>query len=80
MKTFEFILNVIIQNKVLNIIDVVSKRLQNINIDIEKPSELLNKTLRNLENLRNQFDEIKLKAITIAEKWDIMTTFSKKKK
>ena len=45
METFKFILSVIIQNKVLNIIDVVSKSLQNINIDIEKTSELLNKTL-----------------------------------
>jgi len=77
METFEFILNVIIQNKILNIIDIVSKCLQNINIDIEKASELLSNSLCNLENLRNQFDEIKSEAITIAEKWGINTSFSK---
>jgi hypothetical protein len=77
METFEFILNVIIQNKILNIIDIVSKCLQNINIDIEKASELLSNSLCNLENLRNQFNEIKSEAITIAEKWVINTSFSK---
>lgn len=68
METFEFILNVIIQNKILNIIDIVSKSLQNINIDIKKESKQLNNSLCNLENLRNQFNEIKSEAITIAEK------------
>jgi len=34
METFEFILNVIIQNKILNINDIVSKCLQNINIRV----------------------------------------------
>jgi K+/H+ antiporter YhaU regulatory subunit KhtT len=54
METFEFILNnVIIQNKTFNKIDNVSKNLQNININIEKESELLDNSLCNLENLRN---------------------------
>jgi len=59
METFKFILNVIVQNKILNIIDIVSKSLKNINIDIEKASKLLNNSLCNLENVRNQFNEIK---------------------
>ncbi|XP_050066091.1 zinc finger MYM-type protein 1-like [Aphis gossypii] len=46
---------------------------------IEKASELLSNSLSNLENLRNQFDEIKSEAITIAEKWGINTSFSKKR-
>lgn len=45
MEIFKFILDVIIQNKILNIIYIVSKTLKNINIDIEKSSELFNNTL-----------------------------------
>lgn len=41
IETLKCIINVIIQNKILNIIDIVSKCLQNINKGIKKASELL---------------------------------------
>lgn len=52
-------------------IDNVSKSLQNINMDIKKASELFNNSLYNLENLRNQVNEITSEAIMIAEKWGV---------
>jgi len=51
-------------------VDIVSKSLQNIYMDIKKASELLNNSLYNLDNLRNWVNEIKSEA-RIAEKWGV---------
>lgn len=64
IETLKFTIHIIIQNKIFNIIDIVSKSYQNINKDIKK---------------RVNYLKIEKKsAITIVEKWDIKISFSKK--
>lgn len=41
IELLKFTIHVIIQNKIFNIIDIVTKSLQNINKDIKKANELL---------------------------------------
>lgn len=47
---FQFILNVIAQYKILNVIDIVLKHFQSVNIDIGKASELLSNAINKIKN------------------------------
>ncbi|GFU94440.1 uncharacterized protein TNCV_2644281 [Trichonephila clavipes] len=59
-------------------INLTSKALQSPKIDLENAKSTLNSTLTSIENLRNNFANIKEEAIGFAKKWGITPKFEKK--
>ena len=77
MEKFSFIFLVVLQTKVLESVNVVSKQLQDTNTDIEKAVKLLENTIRILSEYRGSFDQAKTTAQTLSDKWGAQNTFEK---
>ena len=75
MEKFSFIFLVVLQTKVLESVNVVSKLLQDTNTDIEKAVKLLENTILILSEYRSAFDQAKTTAQTLAEKWGAQNSF-----
>jgi len=80
LECYEFILSLIIWYEILVKVNTVSKTLQNINIHLDKCSNLLNGLLEFLKSFReNGFESSKIKANEIADILNIDKTFKKKR-
>ncbi|GFY47229.1 uncharacterized protein TNIN_1201 [Trichonephila inaurata madagascariensis] len=66
-------------NYILQSINLTSKALQSPKIDLENAKTMLNSSLTSIENLRNNFANIKEEAIGLAKKWGITPEFEKKR-
>ena len=77
MEKFSFIFLVVLQTKVLESVNVVSKILHDTNTDIEKAVKLLENTILILSEYRGAFDQAKTTAQTLADKWGAQNTFEK---
>ncbi|GFY50631.1 uncharacterized protein TNIN_359571 [Trichonephila inaurata madagascariensis] len=60
-------------------INLTPKALQSPKIDLENAKTMLNSSLTSIENLRNNFANIKEEAIGLAKKWGITPEFEKKR-
>ncbi|KAL4142232.1 hypothetical protein QTP88_004731 [Uroleucon formosanum] len=79
-ESYEFILSLIIWYEVLVEVNTVSKTLQNINIHLDKCSNLLNGLIQILKSFRmNGFESSKIKANEISDVLNIDKTFKKKR-
>lgn len=80
LESYEFILSLIIWYEILVEVNTVSKTLKNINIQLDKCSNLLNGLLEFLKSFReNGFESSKIKANEIADILNIDKTFKKKR-
>ncbi|KAL4126320.1 hypothetical protein QTP88_010542 [Uroleucon formosanum] len=80
LESYEFILSLIIWYEILVEVNTVSKTLQNINIHLDKCSNLLNGLIQFLKSFRmNGFESSKIKANEISDVLNIDKTFKKKR-
>lgn len=76
---FPTIILIIIQSKVLEPINTVSKMLQGSHEDIEKSIVVLSSLLNQFQNLRNNWVLVKNDAIELSAKWNIEPSFPQKR-
>uniref|UniRef100_A0A8C2Z5F3 HAT C-terminal dimerisation domain-containing protein n=1 Tax=Cyclopterus lumpus TaxID=8103 RepID=A0A8C2Z5F3_CYCLU len=79
MENFEFVLQTVIQGKLLETVNVVSQSLQKQNVDILQASEYLAGVLQSLAALRGEFQSLKESAQDLAQSWGISPTFLQKR-
>ena len=75
METFSFICLMVLQTKMLESVNVVSKVLQKTDEDLHKAVELLDNIIQILSDYRGAFDQVKATAQTLANKWGAKDTF-----
>lgn len=80
MTSFNFVLMLTFQCKILERVNLTSKTLQNPNIFLDEAVNLLQKCLEQLTEMKNCFGEILEEAKEIAENWKIETTLQNKRK
>uniref|UniRef100_A0A8C3G567 Uncharacterized protein n=1 Tax=Cyclopterus lumpus TaxID=8103 RepID=A0A8C3G567_CYCLU len=79
MENFEFVLQTVIQGKLLETVNVVSQSLQKQNVDILQASEYLAGVSQSLAVLRGEFQSLKESAQDLAQSWGISPTFLQKR-
>uniref|UniRef100_A0A3B3RTZ4 HAT C-terminal dimerisation domain-containing protein n=1 Tax=Paramormyrops kingsleyae TaxID=1676925 RepID=A0A3B3RTZ4_9TELE len=75
MEKFSFIFLVVVQAKVLETVNAVSKTLQKTDTDIQTAMQLLENSIQILSDYRSAFDQAKATAQMLASKWGVQTTF-----
>lgn len=80
LESFDFVLLLVVQTKVLQQINIVSKCLQSESMDIVKAYDLLEETLSGIKEIRNSFKDFVKEASGICFKWAISCTFSEKRR
>uniref|UniRef100_H2ZWX0 DUF4371 domain-containing protein n=1 Tax=Latimeria chalumnae TaxID=7897 RepID=H2ZWX0_LATCH len=68
----------LLQTKILEVVNAVSKLLQSKDTDLYKATKLLRKATEDLAIFQNNFKEAKNSAITLSEKWGGQTKFEEK--
>lgn len=71
METFDFVLLLVFQSKVLKNINLISKLLQSPNADIQNASQLLQAARDNLVTLRSNFETLVEEAKVLAKVWSL---------
>lgn len=79
MESFNFILILVLQCKVLEKVNITSKSLQSESIDLTTAYDLLGNTLLELTELRQSFDKLVNEATEISAKWGIPSEFENKR-
>lgn len=77
IENYNFIMLLVFHCKVLQTIDAASKALQSKAIDLSNASKRLQVCLEQLEKYRNEFEDLKMEANSIATKWSINPEFPK---
>lgn len=71
MSTYEFILLLVFQCKVLENINLVSKQLQSSTIDIGRACDLISYARDNFIKMRENFNDLEKEACSLAKSWNI---------
>ena len=79
LEKFEFIFLVVMQCKILDCVDLVSKTLQKEDMDLSQAVDLLKTLHENLQAIRNFYGETKKEAKYVAKFWKVKAIFEKKK-
>uniref|UniRef100_A0ABD2X0A9 Zinc finger MYM-type protein 1-like n=1 Tax=Trichogramma kaykai TaxID=54128 RepID=A0ABD2X0A9_9HYME len=79
MNKFEFVTFIVMECKILEMTNMVSKELQKANVDLFYASELLKLSLDNLNELRNNFEKVIEAAQVLASSWEIEAVFENKR-
>ncbi|XP_075716875.1 zinc finger MYM-type protein 1-like [Rhinoderma darwinii] len=79
MESFHFIFIIVLQAKVLENVNLVSKMLQSKDMDLCTATKLVDNATQVLSDFRNNYDEAKRTAITLAETWSIQAKFVNKR-
>ncbi|XP_078507675.1 zinc finger MYM-type protein 1-like [Lissotriton helveticus] len=79
LETFEFVLMVVIQSKVLETINIVSKLLQSKDLDLLQASNMLSSAANTFASFREQFEDVKSSASLLAAAWGIQLHFTQKR-
>ncbi|XP_077113619.1 zinc finger MYM-type protein 1-like [Ranitomeya variabilis] len=79
IESFEFVLLIVVQSKILDKINTISKVLQSDHMDLSNAAHLIQSTIEHLSSYRDQFEDSKKTAITLAEKWGISAVFANKR-
>lgn len=75
LESSEFILILCLWENILRILNVVSKLLQGVNYSIEMASTLMNQSISQINELRNNYDGILSKSKELCTKWNITVPF-----
>ncbi|XP_044134789.1 zinc finger MYM-type protein 1-like [Bufo gargarizans] len=76
--SFQFVC-LVLQSKIFDTINVVSKLLQSKNIDLSSAAHLIQKAAPVFSKYRDNFDGAKQTAVELAEKWNIQPQFENKR-
>ena len=79
IQNFEFVILTIMQEKLLTSVDLVSQFLQRKDSNLFEATTLLEATLLGVKNYRNNFEEAKKSAETLAKSWGTKAAFRKKR-
>lgn len=79
MMTYEFILLLVFQSKVLEVVNLISKQLQTPDFDLGKACSLINNGQESLSDLRNNFNVFEAEAVKLAETWGIQPSLTSKR-
>lgn len=79
LESFSFIFLIVVQTKILETINVASKRLQNEDYDLFDAATQLETVSTTLSDFRNDFDEMKSSAAQLANAWGVNTQFEEKR-
>ena len=79
LNRFEFILMIIIWERILTSINLASKELQKVNLDLSVSVKLLSMALEELKYLRESWNEVLGEAHTIAQRWGIPACFKSRR-
>ena len=80
METFKTSFPIVLESKILKIINCVSKELQIQQQDIQNAAKMLNDAYISVHSLRKDFESLKSTAVDLAENWKCSTAFSRKRK
>ena len=75
IEKFNFICTIVLQSKILERTNVVSKLLQSKNADLATAVKLLDSTIKDLTAFRASFADAKLSAEGLADKWGVSKNF-----
>ena len=75
IEKFDFICTIVLQSKILERTNVVSKLLQSKNADLATAVKLLDNTIKDLTAFRASFADAKLSAEGLSDKWGVGKTF-----
>ncbi|CAH1110350.1 unnamed protein product [Psylliodes chrysocephalus] len=78
LEKFEIVFLIVLETKVLNATDAISKILQSKHEDIQNASKMFSALFENLKGFRDSFKDIKNEAINLALKWGTTTEFEEK--
>lgn len=76
---FSTVILIVLQNRILGSVDVVSKLLQTKQEDIQKPVEMLSSLIEEFSSLRNNWHTLKNDSVKLAEDWKIIPSFPEKR-
>ena len=79
IQTFEFIMLVVMQDKLLLSVNLVSQLLQRQDMDLFDATSMLEAALTSIKNARDKFEDIKIEAVTLARTWGTDTKFKQKR-
>lgn len=79
LENFEFVLLLVLQCKILGMINLVSKALQSESIELLCAHQMLEKVMLEITELRQNFEIIKIEALNICNLWGIRTEFQQKR-
>ena len=80
MDSYEFILFIVIWERILRAINSTSKELQSPKLDFSIASRLLSCTVSELEILRGSWDSVRKTASALAESWSSSLTFTQRRR
>ena len=80
LETFKTSFPIVLESKILKIINCVSKELQIQQQDIQNAAKMLNDAYISVHSLRKDFESLKSTAVDLAENWKCSTAFSRKRK
>ena len=80
MDSYEFILFIVIWERILRAINSTSKELQSPKLDLSIASRLLSCTVSELEILRGSWDSVRKTASALAESWSSSLTFTQRRR
>lgn len=78
--SFEFVVQIVVQKKIVETVNSVSKCLQSKQSNLENAAKLINNAIESLTLFRNNFDEAKDIAIKISEQWKVEAKFVSKRR
>ena len=69
IQTFEFIMLVVMQDKLLLSVNLVSQLLQRQDMNLFDAASILQAAPTSIKNARGKFEEMKIEAVTLARTW-----------
>lgn len=79
MENFEFVLQVVLHTKVLTTTNLVTKVLQQPDVDLSQANVLLEQAYRELQEFRNDYEGAKKQAIQLSADWGVKVEFCNKR-
>ncbi|CAH0555468.1 unnamed protein product [Brassicogethes aeneus] len=79
MSSYDFILLLVYQSKILENISLVSKLLQSSTVDLGRACELLSSTIDNFNTIRDDFEILHAEATNLATSWNIQPKLKSKR-
>ena len=79
IENFDFVFMLVVQCKILEIVNIPSKAMQCKTIDLISAHKLLQKAAQNIAELRTSFDAVMNEASSISSQWGLPRQFSNKR-
>jgi len=76
MDSFEFILFIVMWERILRAMNSISKELQSPKLDLSVASRLMNCSISDIELLRNSWESVKMTASALAGSWCPLLEFT----